>query len=92
MFEGGYRNREKIFTPNKGYGVVIMPESVYKYPKNHPCHGCVFLFQINKPSCMSGSSPDTENCVNALYKKILARQRAEYEQRLKQSESEKGRE
>ena len=89
MFEGGYRNRAKIYTPNKGYGVAMSPEPIYKYPKDHPCYGCVFGFHVNKPSCMSGSYPNSENCANALYKKILARQKADYEKRLKQAESEK---
>jgi len=88
MFEGGYRNNEKITTPNKGYGVVIMPEPIYKYPKDHPCHGCVFTFHTNKPSCMTGRYPDTENCINAFYKKLLARHKAESEKKLKQTESE----
>lgn len=81
MFEGGYRNREKITIPNKGYGVVIMPEPVYQYPKGHPCYGCVFIFQSRNPSCLTGSYPDTENCPNAFYKKMQARQKAEYEKR-----------
>ena len=88
MFEGGYRNREKITVPHKNYGVVITPEPIYKYPKEHPCYGCVFVFQVNKPSCMTGKS-DPENCINAFYKKILARNRADYEKRLAQSESKK---
>ena len=88
--KGGYRNRDRITIQNKGNGVVIMPEPIYKYPKDHPCHGCVFTFQINKPSCMSGSYPDTENCINAFHKKMLARHRAEYEKRLmEQAESKK---
>jgi hypothetical protein len=88
MFEGGYRNRAKITVPNKGYGVVITPEPRYKYPENHPCHGCVFVLHINKPSCMTGSSPDSGNCINAFYKKMLARHKAESEKKLKQTESE----
>jgi len=88
LFEGGYNNREKITVPNRGYGIVIMPEPTYKYPKGHPCYGCVFTFQINKPSCLTGSYPDTENCINAFHKKIQTRHKAEYE-RLKQSESNK---
>jgi len=88
LFEGGYRNREKITVPNKGYGVVIKPEPIYEYPEGHPCHGCVFIFKINKPSCMTGSYPDTENCINAFYKKIQARQREERKKRLEQIESE----
>ena len=87
MFEGGYRNRERIMVPSKGHGVVIMPEPVYQYPKNHPCCGCVFTFHINKPSCLTGGHPDTENCINALYKKIQAQHRAESEKRQKESES-----
>jgi len=82
LFEGGYRNGEKITVPNRGYGVVIKPEPIYQYPENHPCHGCVFIFQVNKPSCLTGSYPDTENCINAFYKKMLARQRAERQSRL----------
>jgi len=89
MFEGGYRNNEKITVPNIGCGVVIMPEPVYKYPKDHPIYVCVFIFRISKPSCMSGGCPDTKNCINAFYKKIQARQRLEYAKRLKQNESEK---
>ena len=90
MFEGGYRNREKITTPHKDYGVVIMPEPIYKYPENHPCHGCVFGFHINKPSCMSGSYPNRDNCAYAFYKKIMARHKAEAEKRLNKIEPEKG--
>lgn len=79
MFEGGYRNHEKITVPNKGYGVVIMPEPVYEYPAGHPCRGCPFTFRTSKPSCLTGSYPDTENCVNAFYKKLQAKHKAEYE-------------
>jgi hypothetical protein len=82
LFEGGYRNREKITVPNKGYGVVIKPEPIYEYPKDHPCHGCVFTLQANVPSCMTGNYPDTENCINAFYKKMQARWRAERENEL----------
>ena len=82
MFEGGYRNREKITVPNRGYGIVIKPEPIYKHPEGHPCHGCVFVFQVNKPSCLNGSYPDTENCINAFYKKMMARQRAEHQSRI----------
>ena len=105
LFEGGYRNREKITVPNKGYGVVIMPEPVYEYPAGHPCRGCPFTFRTSEPSCLTGSypgrlgeqqsgfcsatNPDTENCVNAFYKKILARHRAEHENRFKKSVSNK---
>lgn len=88
MFEGGYRNREKITVPNRGYGIVIMPEPIYKHPKGHPCYGCVFTFVASKPSCLTGSYPDTENCINAFYKKMQARHRAEYEKRLQQDTSE----
>ena len=87
LFEGGYRSREKIYTPNKGCGVVIMPEPIYQYPEGHPCHGCVFIFQINKPSCLTGSYSDTENCINAFYKKMQARWRADYKKRLEQSQN-----
>jgi hypothetical protein len=80
MFEGGYRNGEKIYTPNKGYGVVIMPEPIYQHPEGHPCHGCVFIFQTNKASCLTGSYPDTANCPNAFNKKLQARRRAEREE------------
>jgi hypothetical protein len=86
VFEGGRRNREKIHTPNKGYGVVIMPEPVYKYPKDHPCYGCVFVFQVNTPSCMTGSYPDRQNCSYALYKKMQERWRVEYEKKLNKNE------
>jgi hypothetical protein len=88
LFEGGRRNGEKIHTPYKGYGVVIMPEPIYKYPKDHPCYGCVFVFQVNTPSCMAGGCPD--NCSYALYKKMQARWKAECEKKLKlkQIESE----
>jgi len=89
LFEGGYRNHEKITVPNKGYGVVIMPEPIYEFPIGHPCRGCPFTFRTSKPSCLTGSYPDTENCVNAFYKKIQARHRAEHENRLEQhTESE----
>ena len=88
MFEEGYRTSEKITVPNRGYGVVIVPEPVYKYPESHPCHGCVFTFKINKPSCLTGEYPDTENCINAFYKKMLARQRAEYHARLAAKEEQ----
>jgi hypothetical protein len=83
MFEGGYRNREKIITPNKGHGVVAFkPDPVYQFPEGHPCHGCVFTFNENLPSCMTGRCPDTDQCVNAFYKKLLIKQRAEHEARL----------
>ena len=84
MFEGGYRNRERITVPNKSYGVVIMPEPVYEYPEGHPCCGCLFTFRVNKPSCLTGCYPDTENCSNAFYKKIQAKNRADREKRLKE--------
>ena len=82
LFEGGRRNSEKIRVPNRGYGVVIMPEPIYKYPEGHPCYGCVFTFKINKPSCLTGEYPDTENCINAFYKRMLSRQRAEHQTKL----------
>ncbi len=82
MFDGGYRNGDKINTPNKGYGVVIMPEPAYKHPEGHPCHGCVFTFQANKPSCLTGSYPNTDDCPNALYKRIQARQKEGHAKRL----------
>jgi hypothetical protein len=81
LFEGGYRNREKITVPNRNYGVVIMPEPLYKYPKGHPCYGCVFVFKTGGPSCLTGCWPDTENCTNAFYRKIQAQHKADYEKR-----------
>ena len=85
MFEGGHRSRAKIAIPNRGYGVAIGPEPVYQYPEGHPCHGCFSTFQVNKPSCMSGSYPDAENCPNAFYRRIQARQKAEHGERLRQA-------
>ena len=85
MFEGGYKSRVPITVPNRGYGVTIMPEPIYKYPKDHPCYGCVFVFQTSRPSCLTGDYPDTENCINTFYKKIQERQRIEHEKRLNQS-------
>ena len=85
MFEGGYKNRKKITAPNRGYGVLEKPEPIYRYPESHPCYGCVFVFHINKPSCMTGAHPDADNCINAFYKKMLARQRTEYEKRMNQT-------
>jgi hypothetical protein len=80
------RLRRKITVPNKGYGVVIEPESDYKYPEGHPCHGCVFIFRASKPSCLTGDYPDAENCVNAFYKKIQARWSADRQARLAKEE------
>ena len=87
MFEGGYKNHEKIHAPNKGYGVVLKPEPVYQYSEGHPCHGCVFVFHANKPSCMTGGRPD--NCINAFYKKMQARNRVEREKKLAESNTNK---
>ena len=70
MLEGGRRNRDRITIPNRSYGVVIKPEPIYRYPEGHPCHGCVFTFQINNPSCLTGGFPDTQNCANAFFKKM----------------------
>jgi hypothetical protein len=78
LFDGGYRNREKITVPNRNYGVVIMPGPIYKYPKGHPCYGCVFVFKTSRPSCLAGCRPDTENCVNTFYRKMLSRHQAGY--------------
>lgn len=50
MFEGGYKNHVPITVPNRGYGVIIKTEPVYKHPKGHPCFGCVFVFQTSNPS------------------------------------------
>jgi hypothetical protein len=89
LFEGGRRNRDKIHTPYKGYGVVIMPEPIYKYPKDHPCYGCVFVFQVNAPSCMTGGYSDKSNCINAFYKKMQARWKAELEKKLQNKSDDK---
>jgi hypothetical protein len=89
MIEGGYKNHEKITIRNRGYGVVVIPEPVYQYPEGHPCHGCAFVFQVNKPSCPSGSYPDTENCPTAFYRKIQNRHKAAYDERLRQIELKK---
>lgn len=78
MSEGVYETHKKISFPMKSYGVVIKPEPVYQFPETHPCHGCVFILRINKPNCMTGSYPDTKNCVNAFYKKLISKQKTEY--------------
>ena len=88
MFERGCKNREKIIFQHRGCGVVIMPEPICKYPEGHPCHGCVFTFKTGQPSCLTGSYPDTENCINAFYKKMQTRHGAERERRLKRDGSE----
>ncbi|MCL2189182.1 MAG: hypothetical protein FWC16_09710 [Defluviitaleaceae bacterium] len=100
MFEGGYKNKQKIIAPNKGYGVLVKPTPMYEWPADHPgrmgeqdakrptspCYGCAFTFNENKPSCMTGEYPDTENCTNTYYNKILARQRAAREAQLAKEE------
>jgi len=42
----------------QNFGVVILPTKKFKYPRGHPCHGCVYTFEIEKPSCSLGTSPD----------------------------------
>lgn len=74
---GFYKNRIPIIVETSKYGVTIMPEPVYKFPKGHPCHGCVFIFQTSKPSCITGSYPDSDNCINTFHKKLLAKHEAE---------------
>lgn len=36
------------------YGVVITPEPIYQYPKEHPCYGCVHIFKTSAPTCSIG--------------------------------------
>ena len=86
MTEGGHKNREKITIPNRDYGIVIKPEPVYQHPEGHPCHGCVFVLQVNKPSCLSGSYPNTEDCPTTFYRRIRIRHKAAHDERLRQTE------
>ncbi|MCX7748225.1 MAG: hypothetical protein N2645_15265 [Clostridia bacterium] len=37
--------------------LVIVPEPVYRYPEGHPCYGCTYTFQVNRPSCIIGAKP-----------------------------------
>jgi len=81
----GIKAVKRFIFPNRSYGVAITQEPFYQYPEGHPCYGCTFVFKSSKPSCMTGSYPDTKNCINAFYKKITAQRRTE-----QQSQIEKG--
>ena len=85
-YKGWKHNRQIMLIDTSKYGVMIMPEPIYEYPEGHPCRGCPFIFQISTPSCMFGSNPETDDCPNAFYKKIQARQRAEHQSKIKSQE------
>lgn len=87
MLKGWKKNGISMIVDTSKYGVTIMPdEKTYKFPEGHPCRGCPFTFQVNKPSYMFGSYPNTDDCPNAFYKKIQSRQRSEHQTKLKPQE------
>lgn len=45
-------NGVPVSIPKGSYGVALLPERIYEYPKGHPCRGCPFTFQTSIPSCM----------------------------------------
>jgi len=69
MFTDRRKNGLPMVIDTSGYGVVIEPEAQYRFPKGHPCCGCVFILKSSKPICMTGKYPDTENCIYAYYKR-----------------------
>jgi len=84
MYTDRYRNSVLMTVETGSLGVVVEPDVPCKLPQIHPCHGCIFTLGTNHTICMTGKYPDTENCINAFFKKIQTRQRAEYQKRLKQ--------
>lgn len=42
---------------------------IYRYPKGHPCYGCVHTFHISTPSCSIGN--DMNNCGLRKHEKML---------------------
>ena len=62
--------KRRIYTGN---GITPVPVPAYQFPEGHPCCGCSFTFETYKPSCIAGSYPDTKNCINAFYKKLVRR-------------------
>jgi len=65
---------KRVPLTHERYGnTTIRPESAYQFREGHPCHGCLFTLKTQNPSCMTGRYPDANNCINAFYKKMMAR-------------------
>jgi hypothetical protein len=70
----GKKNGERIIIDTSKYGMnLLSPKQDYKFPRGHPCYGCLFVSGNEKailPPCKS-----RENCQYELYQQIMRRKK-----------------